>query len=112
MFLSDPYSDVSVPEDTGTGPVTFTDDCIAFHVTPYVDGDADVTISNETPDSTFEKMFSGNLQCSSKFVSLSDSNVTNYCILRTIVDTLVVEVWHSDGESRRVWIKVDQLDIF
>ena len=72
LFLSDPTVEETVPPDTGAAIVTATEDCICFWVQPYVDGETQVTISDQ-PCEDGIACFSGTISTPGKVVALSNS---------------------------------------
>jgi hypothetical protein len=77
LFLSDPTKEETVPPDTGAAVVTATDDCVCFWVQPYIDGEAQVTLSDQ-PCKDGEACFSGTMSTPGRVVALSDSGRFTY----------------------------------
>lgn len=113
LFLLDPYGEVEIPPDTGAAPVTITDTCIAFHVRDYLDGDVDVTVSNEACAGQAQAEFSGTLHVPNKVVSILDSRQFYYCMLPVLNENPRITLWRYGEESlEEAWIKIDDLDLY
>jgi hypothetical protein len=106
LFLSDPTGDETVPLDTGAAVVTATDDCVCFWVQPYVDGEAQVTISDQ-PCEDGVACFSGTISTPGKIVTLSDSNKFAYLNMPVKDVQTRFDVWASDAtQPELTWIRL------
>jgi hypothetical protein len=113
LFLYDPYSDPEIPKDTGASPVTSTDSCICFQVASYVDGDADVTLSDMPVAEGVSPAFSGRIQVSSKNISLTDVPGNYYCILKLKAKIADINIWnYKEDDIERSWIQINEIDLF
>jgi len=113
LFLYDPYGDPEIPQDTGAAPITFTDSCICFQVASYVDGDADVTVSDLPFAENVPPAFSGKMQVPSKNIALIDVSSNYYCILRLKTNLADVAIWaYEDNEAEMSWIQINEIDLF
>lgn len=113
LFLSDPYADDEVPSDTGAAPVTYTDTCVALQITSYVDGEADVTLSDQDFVSEGKQIFSGNIKIPSQVISLSDPNRFNYFMLPLSQPICFITVWEYRGFSgRKLWATLSNIALF
>ena len=74
MFLHDAKAEPVFPVEAGKRPVMHTTTCLAFCVLHYVDGQAKVILCDSPTDQHLEEYFSGKLECSSKSLSLTDTN--------------------------------------
>ena len=61
LFLTDPYAEPEFPADTGAAPVTATQSCVAFWVSHYVDGEAEVTLTDLHPPNSVAPDFVGEI---------------------------------------------------
>jgi hypothetical protein len=112
LFISDPYQDDDVPQDTAAAPITFTDTCIAFHVRPYVDGEVHITVSNEDFDGVDIPVFAGFIDTPSKNISISDSHRVLYSMLPVKGQRTHIEIWYYGQNNDRVWVKTNDLKSF
>ena len=112
LFLSDPYAEVEVPSDTGAALVTGTRSCVAFAVTGYVDGEADVTLTDLRPPTGKAPSFTARLDTNSKVVGLSDSTGFNWAMLPVKGETAMLEIWHGVLGEDRVWVRIEGIDSF
>lgn len=114
FFLCDAYSDPEIPPDTGAAPFTYTDTCICFWSTHYVDGTADVTLSDQlfniddrSPD------FVKKIRTPSKVIALSDSSLNYYCMLKLRDEYATINIWNFELNGHRAsWVQVFELDLF
>lgn len=74
MFLHDSNVKPDLPMDVGKDPVMWTSTCLAFNVLIYVDGDAKIILCDCSSDMGYVEYFSGDIECPSKSISLSDHN--------------------------------------
>lgn len=74
MFLYDSKVRPAFPVGAGNEPVMYTSTCLAFSVLIYVDGDAKIVLCDRAVDSSRKEYFSGEIECSSKSLSLCDPN--------------------------------------
>lgn len=113
LFLSDPYSDAEVPWDTGGAPVTYTETCVALQVTPYIDGEADIVLSNALFSTSQNPIFSGNILVPSKIISLSDPYRFNYCMLPLGEPSCRLTVWeYGERAERKLWVEISNIQLF
>jgi len=106
LFLADPTVEESVPSDVAAAAVTATDDCICFLVQPYVDGDAQITISDQ-PCKNGVACFSGTIGTPGKTVTLSDSNRFAYLNVPVEGTETRVDVWVSDAaQPEWTWVRL------
>ena len=113
LFLSDPYGDDEIPPDTAAAPVTYTETCVALQITPYVDGEADITLSNVKFPEARDPIFSGAILVPSKTISLSDPNRFHYCMLPITETSCRVTAWdYEDGNERKLWVTISNVTLF
>jgi hypothetical protein len=106
LFLSDPTGDETIPSDTGAAVVTATENCVCFWVQPYVDGEAQVTISDQ-PCEDGIACFSGTISTPGKIVTLSDSHRFAYLNVPVHGVETPIDVWASDAASPEwTWIRL------
>ena len=114
LFLYDAYEDPEIPPDTSAAPFTYTDTCICFWAAHYVDGEADVTLSDqpfsaETRSPDFLKQIS----VPSRSIVLADTSTNYYCMLRLKVELAEVSIWNvEDDGSQASWVQILELDLF
>lgn len=112
LFLYDPHSKLEIPPDTGAAPITFTETCICFQVAAYVDGDANVTLSDQPFDST-SPTFSRRIATPTKYISLTDVPVNYYFLHRLKADFADIRIWnYTDAGMEKSWVQVSELDLF
>jgi hypothetical protein len=113
LFLYDPDSKPEIPPDTGAAPVTFTDTCICFQVAAYVDGDADVILSDEPFDDTTPPTFSRRIAAPTKYIALTDVPVNYYLVHRLKADFADIRIWsYVEDGSEKSWVQISKLDLF
>jgi hypothetical protein len=113
LFLSDPYAEDQVPPDTGVASVTYTDTCIALQVPAYVEGEADITLSDAEFTDQGHRIFSGTLRIPSQVISLSDPNRFNYLMLPIDQPFCLVTVWqYWEDANRKLWITLSNIALF
>lgn len=113
LFLYDPYGDAEIPSDTGAAPITFTDSCVCFQVAAYVDGDVDVTMSDQAFAEPVSPTFSGRIKATTGHISLTDVPGNYYCILRTKTDYADIDIWNYEQDGIDMsWIRVQEIDLF
>lgn len=112
LFLYDPYGDPEFPKDTGASEITFTDSCICFQVPSYVDGETDVTISdNGLFDSA--PVFSSRIITPKKYIALADSFSNYYAIIKLKYNFTNINIWNSEySDQESSWIQIVDVDIF
>ena len=74
MFLYDSKAKPTFPAEAGKEPVMWTSTCLAFSVLIYVDGDAKITLSQDSDVQFGAEYFVGEIECPSKAISLYDHN--------------------------------------
>lgn len=112
LFLSDPYGEDEVPPDTGAASVTFTDTCVAMQTPAYVDGDADIIISDLELSDEGKHIFSGAIEVPSQIISLSDPKRFNYFMLPLSEPYCSVNVWeYNRGNNRKIWVTLTNIDL-
>jgi len=74
MFLYDSKAKPTFPDEAGKESVMWTSTCLAFSVLIYVDGDAKITISQDSDVRFGAEYFVGEIECPSKGISLYDHN--------------------------------------
>lgn len=107
-FLADPYADHLAPLDIGEKPIAATDGCIAFHVRPYFEGGADITVSSEEPLAR-EPDFEKTLTCESGVISISDSTRFNYCMFPIDGKIVEIKIWNPSSNGNGIWIKLSPI---
>jgi hypothetical protein len=110
LFLFDPYGKTEIPSDTGLEKITFTSNCVAFHTLHYVDGEADIVISDIPFGNSDRCDYSGRITCESQKISLTDTSGNNMSILSLDDDSADIEIWYYGNLS--VWIQIKNLSIF
>ncbi len=106
LFLSDPTVEETIPSDTGAAVVTATEDCVCFWVQSYVDGEAQVTISDQ-PCENGVPYFNGTIQSPGKVLSFSDSNRFAYLNVPVQGVETQIEMWASDAaDPKWTWIRL------
>ena len=113
LFLQDPYGDPEIPEDTGAAPITFTESCVCFQVAAYIDGDTDVTLSDEAYAGHALPSFAGKIHTPGKHISLTDVPGSHYCILALKSSSADIIIWnHDENGVEASWIQISELDLF
>jgi hypothetical protein len=113
LFLYDPYNEPEIPLDTGAAPITHTDTCVCFQVRAYVDGDAEVTISDQPLSSLLVPTFVGQISAPSQCISLVDVSTNYYCLLKLVNIFAKVKIWSViDQGIEKSWIQISNLDLF
>lgn len=113
LFLSDPYGDPEIPADTGAAPITSTSTCICLQVASYVDGDANVILSDKSYSDDVNPTFSRKIASASKYVSVTDVAVNYYCILRLMDEYADINIWEIENDDDRMsWVQVKNLETF
>ena len=79
----------------------------------YVDGEANVTLSDQPFPEQDIPVFSGNIITKNKYISLVDTSTNYYCILRLLDDIAEINIWNvSRGDSELSWVQFNNLDLF
>jgi hypothetical protein len=114
FFLYDAYEDPEIPPDTGAAPFTFTDSCICFWAEHYVDGEADVILSDQPFSAEVRPPdFMKQISIPSGHITLADADPNYYCILRVKGKSANISIWNSEIDNRRAsWVQISDLDIF
>lgn len=113
MFLYDPYADTEIPKDTGAAPITATENCVCFQVASYVDGNADVILSDLPLTDVPQENFSSRIDTPSKHISLTDVPVNYYTILKLQNNFANIKIWNFVEEGfERSWVQITNLDLF
>ncbi|HEV2818697.1 MAG TPA: hypothetical protein VGW40_15915 [Allosphingosinicella sp.] len=113
LFLHDGYGEVEFPPDTGAGPITFTDTCVCFQVAHYVDGDADVTLSDQPFDDSTPPTFFKIIQIPQKYISLTDVPVNYYFLHHLKSDFSQIKIWnYTEKGQEKSWVQISELDLF
>lgn len=74
MFLFDSKVRPKFPAESGKEPVMWTSTCLSFRVLIYVDGDAKITLCDDSEETNCTEYFTGEIECPSKVLSLYDHN--------------------------------------
>lgn len=73
MFLHDMNAEPDIPKDAGRAGLSYTNNCIAFSVLTYVDGDAKIRLFGPENDHTIDDVFfGGRIICPSQTLSLTN----------------------------------------
>ena len=112
LFLTDPYAEVEVPPDTSAALVTSTSSCTAFIVSCYVDGEAEVTLTDLRPPTDRGPSFTTRLATHSKVLGMSDSSAFNWILMPVKEEWVTLEFWHDVFGEDRVWVRVKEIDSF
>lgn len=73
LFVHGTGQNVNVPVNTGESNINVSDNCLAFRVKSYVDGDSIIEFGEIDDLSDCQEYFSGKISCVSKSLSISDS---------------------------------------
>ncbi len=111
LFLSDPYADEAIPEDTSASFVTATPTCVAFRIRAYVDGETKVVLSDQPSEGT--PSFTGRLATKERCLSLSDSNRHNYIMVPVSEDEVAIQIWaDQEDDPDWVWVQIGSMAVF
>lgn len=110
FFLGDPVAEIEFPEDVAAGKVTYTETCVAIQVPNYVDGQAEIVLSDKEFTSGAKPLFSGSLQVPSKVLTLSSASF-DYCQL-PLTDTCAdIDVWYYGATNDKPWVRVRNVNL-
>jgi len=73
VFLFDPSAIVTVPDDTGAGPVLATEDCVSLWTVHDTEGLTTLTLTDGEEISTGEMVFQGTLNAPGKRLAFNTS---------------------------------------
>lgn len=110
LFLFDPHAEPEIPLDAGAATVTSTETCIAFQALHYVDGEADVTISDAPFSGDAKSSYDKRILCLSKSVAVIDDNGNRLSVLSVVDKYADVKIWYYEDLS--VWIQIVNLYVF
>jgi hypothetical protein len=73
VFIYDPTAIVTVADDTGTGRVLATDDCLSLWTVHDADGSTTLTLTDEEESALGEVVFEGSLSAPGKTLAFNTS---------------------------------------